>query len=184
MLNNRNIKADIPTPKLDTKEFEALTDLLYEALKGNQSQCARMLGINIRTWKRWEKEPPTWPWWNLVLRNVIREILAHLRQRSGGITRKHLNRIRDSLSMIPEGETLAEQAEMLAYDYTGAQAHLRRLLSRKGMYWDEIRLAANTGGYTQKTLRVAAKQLKIIKTQEGFGENKRSYWRLPDQDDD
>lgn len=183
MPRKTQIRVNIKTATLNVEEFNALTDLLYELLKGNQAACARALGISRPTWKRWEKEPPQWPWWNLVLRNVITELLAHLNGR-GGITNHHRNRIRDSLSKISKSETLIEEAERLSYEYTGAEAHLRRLLSRKGMWWSDIKLAANSGGYTKRTLRVAAAKLRVIKTQEGYGSDKDSYWRLPDQDDD
>lgn len=177
------IRVNIPTPQLNPDEFYELTDLLYELLKGNQAGCARVLGINVRTWKSWETKPPAWPWWNLILRHVIVELMANLQSR-GGITRKHANRIRETLSKIKKSDTLIEEAERLSYEYRGAEAHLRKLLSRKGMYWDQIKLAANCGGYTEKALRVAARKLGIVKRQKGFGDDKRSYWRLPNEEDE
>ncbi len=183
MVSQRQINTELPTPKLDLDEFNALTDLLYEAVKGNQALCARLLGVNVKTWKRWEKTPPDWPWWNLVLRTIIKEVLAHL-QGKRGITKHHRNRTLEALSRIPRAEVFMDEVDKLAYNYTAAEAHLRRMLREKGMFWDKLRLPANSGGYTQKTLRLAAKKLGVVKTQEGYGEHKRSYWRLPDQDDD
>lgn len=183
MTRRTQIRINMPTPILNKKEFEALTDLLYELLKGNQMGCARVLGINVRTWKKWEKEPPEWPWWNLVLRSVIIELLANMKE-MGGITKHHRNRILEGLTRIKRSDTLIEEAERLSYEYRGAEAHLRRLLRDKGMFIDKIRLAGNSGGYTEKALRVAARRLGIVKTQEGYGENKRSYWRLPTEDDE
>lgn len=177
------IKVSAPTTTLDEKEFYALTDLLYEALKGNQAGCAAALGINVKTWRKWEQTPPEWPWWNLVLRHIIIEVLSQLQSR-GGVTRHHRNRILESLSRIKRSDTLIQEAERLSFEYTGSEAHLRKLLSRKGMYWDQIKLPANNGGYTEKTLRVAAKKLGIIKKQKGFGDTKRSYWRLPNEEDE
>lgn len=170
-------------PVLDLEEFHALTDILFEMFKENSAACARVLGISRITWKRWEKNPPTWPHWNTVLRSVIKSYLPVLASRRG-LTRKHHANIVMALTRVREGTKLGEEIGNLAYEAAGAETHLRRLLSRKGMYWHEIRAVANAGGYTAKSLRLAARAIGVVKTQEGFGEDKRSYWRLPDQDDD
>lgn len=179
----RQTKVKAYTPKLDVEEFQALTDLLFETLKESNAACARILGISRVTWKRWEKEPPTWPWWNLVLRHIIKTYLTTLRTK-GGLTRKHRQRIMDALSRIPQQEAFEAEIDTLAYQLTGAEFHLRQVLLKGGRWWDEIRLPANNGGYNEKTLLRAARRLMVVKTQEGFGKRKRSYWRLPDQDDD
>jgi hypothetical protein len=179
----RQTKVKIVTPRLDVEEFNALTDLLFELLKENSAACARALGISRITWKRWEKSPPDWPYWNIVLRHVIKAHLVPLAARRG-LTVKHRQRIIDSLARVSDGEKFGEEMGNEAYNVAGAQAHLRNLLARKGRYWHDIRAAANCGGYTGKQLRTAAKLLGVVKTQEGYGEDKRSYWRLPDQDDD
>jgi hypothetical protein len=171
-----------PKRKLDQSEFNQLTDLLYETYKGNAQRCSEALGITRPTWKKWEHTPPTWPYWNLVLRHVIKQALSHL-DNIGGITNRHRQRVQDALSRIPSSESMLLEAEALSYNYKGAEAHLRALLSKKGMYWDQIKLAANSGGYSHSALRVASARSNIVKTSEGYGSNKRSYWRLPDQDD-
>jgi hypothetical protein len=179
----RQTKIQAFNPKLDIEEFNHLTDLLFEMFKENHAACARALGISRITWKRWEKEPPTWPFWNIVIRHVIKSYLPQLAARRG-LTEKHRARIILQLSALRDADELGEEIGTLAYQLSGAEAHLRQLLSRKGMFWHEIRAAANCGGYTSKTLRKAARNLGVVKTQEGYGEEKRSYWRLPDQDDD
>lgn len=171
------------TPKLDIEEFNHLTDLLFEVFKENHTACARVLGISRITWKKWETDPPTWPHWPVVIRYVIKSYLPQLAARRG-ITEKHRARIVALLSMMRDGQELGEEIGTLAYQLSGAEAHLRKLLSAKGMYWHEIRAVANAGGYTSQTLRKAARGLGVVKTQEGYGDKKRSYWRLPDQDDD
>lgn len=179
----RQTKIQAFTPKLDIAEFNSLTDLLFEVFKENSAACARALGISRITWKRWESSPPTWPFWNIVIRHVIKSYLPSLAARRG-ITAKHQARIIKQLSELKDADRFGEEIGTLAYQLSGAEAHLRKLLSAKGMHWHEIRAVAKCGGYTPKTLRRAAKLLGVVKTSEGYGDHKRSYWRLPDQDDD
>jgi len=167
---------------LDTDEFYALTDLLFETFKENNSACARSLGISRNTWKRWNTAPPTWPWWNLILRLVIKETLAGMTTKRG-ISRKHRNKILDAMSRIPDSSDMSVSIADLSYEYAGAEAHLRRLLTKGGMFKKDIMKAANAGGYSKKALELASKTLMIVKTQEGYGKKKKSFWRLPDQDD-
>lgn len=179
----RQVKLRPYTLKLDEDEFNSLTDLLFELMKENHSACAKLLGINRVTWRKWEKEAPEWPWWNLVLRHAIKLVLASITARRG-LTRSHKRKIQERLNAIPNHSEFEEELGSLAYSWTGCEAHLRAVLAPGGMFWDQIRLPANSGGYSPKTLRVAARSIGVVKTQEGYGENKRSYWRLPDQDDD
>jgi hypothetical protein len=178
----RQVRVKAFTPTLDEDEFHALCDLLYELLKKKDSACARVLGVHRNTWKKWNTHPPDFPWWNLILRHLIKLYIAGSISR-GGLTGSHLRAIRDRLSQVPNSTELEEEAVSLAYNLTGAQTHLRELLKKKGMFWDQIRLAAHCGGYSQKTLKQAARSLEVVKTQEGFGKNKRSYWRLRNEDD-
>jgi hypothetical protein len=179
----RQTKIQAYAPKLDVEEFNKLTDLLFEVFKENSAACARALGISRVTWKRWEKDPPQWPFWNLVIRHVIKSYLPALASRRG-ISRQHHQRIIKQLAELRDADSLGEEIGNLAYEAAGAETHLRRLLSRKGMYWHEIRAVANAGGFTSKSLRKAARAIGVVKTQEGYGDRKRSYWRLPDHDDD
>lgn len=178
----RQTKVQAFTPKLDVEEFNQLTDLLFEVFKENSAACARVLGISRITWKKWEKEPPTWPHWPVVIRFVIKSYLPALAARRG-LTRQHQQRIVAQLALIKGGAELGDEIGTLAYELSGAEAHLRKLLRDKGMFWHQIRGPKYCGGYSSNTLRKAARALGIVKTQEGYGEDKRSYWRLPDQDD-
>lgn len=171
------------SPKLDILEFNALTDLLFEACKEKHQTCAKLLGISPITWRKWESNPPRWPWWNLVIRHVIKEYLAAMESRRG-ITRKHRLRIKERLRLIDRHEDLNEEIVLLATNLSGAQRHIRLTLGGKGMFWDELRKPANSGGYSEPTLRKASRQLGVVKTQEGYGDHKRSYWRLPNEFDD
>lgn len=168
---------------LDIDEFHRLTDLLFELLKENNSACARLLGISRITWKKWEKEPPTWPWWNMILRTIITHYLTALQSRRG-LTGKHRTRVMNALSQIQKPEEMMSQVENEAYQINGAETHLYKLLGGKGMFWNEIRKPGNCGGFDVRSLKSAARKMGIIKSQEGYGEHKKSYWRLPTVNDD
>lgn len=179
----RQTKIRIPQYTLDHDEFYKLTDLLFEVLKEKHAACARVLGVSTSTWRRWETDPPTMPHWNLVLRYVIKEILKTMVSQRRGLSQSHQRRMLNALAKIPNSTEFQEEVEYEAYRDSEAQLHLRHLLQHGGMFWDEIKLPANSGGFTVKTLRVAAARLNIVKTQEGYGQDKRSFWRLPGPDD-
>jgi hypothetical protein len=181
--NRRQVKLPKFRPKLDLDEFNALTDLLFETCKEKHQTCAKLLGISVLTWRKWEQSPPGWPYWNLVLRYVIREYLGAMEARRG-LTRSHRLRIRDRLQHIERAEELDGEITAIAQSLSGAQRHIRLTLGGKGMFWDELRLPANCGGYSPRTLRKAARTLEVVMTQEGYGQHKRSYWRMPTEYDD
>jgi hypothetical protein len=168
--------------QLDHDEFNALTDVLFELVKENHSQCARLLGISRPTWKKWETQPPTWPWWNLVLREIIKHYITGLHARRG-FTAKHRRTIMDLMQRIPQGDEFVNEIDQLAYNVDGCANHLRATLGGKGMFFDELRTPALCGGYSPSTLRRAAKMIGVVKTQEGYRDKKRSYWRLSTEDD-
>jgi hypothetical protein len=181
--DKKRIKLKQFRPVLNMDEFHALAELLFVALKENNTACAQALGISTKTWLRWNRHPPAWPWWNIVLREAIRQIVSSL-EASRASTRKHRNQIIRALTALPSNDTLAEDLGDMAYTRAGAQTHLRNKLLKRGMWKDELFQAANMGGYSPKSLEVAARALEIVKTQEGFGKDKRSFWRLPTEDDD
>jgi hypothetical protein len=179
----RQIKLPKFDPKLDVDEFNQLTDILFELMKESGSRCARILGISRSTWRKWTTNPPRQWWWNVVLRTVIKHYITALHARRG-LTGKHRRTVMDMLAKIPHSDEFMEELAAMAYDLEGATRFLRDTLAGKGMFWDELRKPANSGGYTQQTLRKAARMIGVVKRSEGFGDEKRSYWRLPNEDDD
>ena len=179
----RNFRPQELTFTLNHEEFYDLTDLLFEVLKENNSACARVLGINQRTWMRWSTVPPTMPHWNMILRYVIKEILKSMVIHRVSHAKKTQRRMLDALAKIPDSTDFTKQIEHEAYNESEAMLHLRTLLQRGGMFWDEIKLPGSSGGYSPQTLRAAAKRLSVVRSQEGFGKAKRSFWRLPGPDD-
>lgn len=183
VLSKRQTKLKAKPPKLDLEEFNILTDALFETYKENNAACARMLGISTRTWKKWETDPPTWPYWNLILRHILKISISHL-DGHRGTSKVHRDRIINALSRLKHDDPLISDIEERTYDVAASTAHLRQLLIRKGMYKDEIMTTANLGGFSRQMIESASRVLEVVKTQKGFGEHKRSYWRLPNEDDD
>lgn len=177
-----------PTPKTtftpNTEETAALLDLLFEVTKCNNAQCARLLEISQKTWKKWIKSPPPEWYWPLVLRALIKNLLASIiaqRKHSG---KKYQQQILRRLAKIPNNRDYEIEIGDMAYNIRGAEAHLRAKLQRGGMWWSDLQRAGHSGGYTKQSLRKAAAALRVVKTQEGFGADKDSFWRLPLEEED
>jgi len=168
-------------PTLNLEEFEALTDLLYEAVGGNRSAICRILGIDRRTWDKWITEPPTWPWWNVVLRLAIKHMMIGMHGRRGSPAAKHVAYVRDALARIPNNTELVDEITLQAWQFSAAEEHLRKLLAPGPLAWDRIKLVANSGGFTPRQLRLAANSLGIVKDRE-FGGS--SMWSLPEVGED
>lgn len=180
----RNIRLSKQLPAVDLKETEALIELLFEATKENSSYCCRLLNISRPTWKKWITETPTEWYWPIVLRVAIKHTIASTIAHRRASSMIFQNRVRNALSAIPHSREFEDEISNLAFEIRGAQAHLRDLLTPRGRWWSDIKKTANLGGYTKGSIRKAAKALGVIKTQEGYGEDKDSYWRLPNEDED
>lgn len=180
----RQTKLKKTVPQADPEEISALLDLLYEATKGNNAHCARLLDISTSTWKKWIHTPPTAWYWAPVLRLAIKHTLSSIIAQRKATSLKFQRRILKALSKIPQSKSFEEEISDMAYDIRGAELHLRNLLQPGGMWWSDIQRPANCGGYTRQTLRKAAKALHVQMRQEGFGADKDSFWRLPSEDED
>ena len=183
MEHRRQIKLRYTVPTLNRKEFYALTDILFETLKENNAACARILGISPITWKKWTSDPPIWPYWNITLRYILKALIPQI-EGNRGFSKKHRDRLINAIQQLPKDDILLDYLEEESYTVASSVQHLRNKLIRKGMFKDELFTTANLGGFSHKTIERAAKTLGVVKTQEGYGSEKRSYWRLPNEDDD
>jgi hypothetical protein len=116
----------------------------------------------------------------LAIKHTLSTIIAHRRATS----KKFQRSILEALSHIPQNKDYEVDIADMAYEIRGAEQHLRDLLARRGMWWSAISTVANSGGYSKVTLRKAAKALGVVKSQEGYGAEKDSFWRLPGEDED
>lgn len=180
----RQTKLKRSTPQADPQETEALIDLLYQATKENSAHCARLLDISRGTWYKWVKSPPTAWYWPLVLRAAIKHTLSQVVSQRRATSKKFQRSILEALSKIPHSRDFEVEIANMAYEARGAELHLRTILSRRGMWWSELQKTANSGGYSKHMLRRAAKSVGVVQKQEGYGEDKDSFWRLPNEDED
>lgn len=182
-MRNRNATPKA-NPQADLEETAALLDLLFEVTKCNNAQCSRLLGISQKTWKKWIQSPPPEWYWPLVLRTLIKHLLSSIiaqRKHSG---KKYQQRILRRLNKIPNSRDYEIEIADMAYTIRGAEAHLRAKLQKGGMWWSDLQRPGHSGGYTKQSLRKAASSLHVVKTQEGFGRDKDSFWRLPLEEED
>lgn len=178
----KRVKVKKIKPRLDKDEFFSLTDLLFVTLKENKTLCAKVLGIDTRTWDKWTRKAPKWPWWNVVLREVVKvSITATLSK--GGVTKMHKRRMITALARIPQADDMEAVIMDMVYRVTGAESVLRSLLTPGGMYFDEIMIPVNAQGFSPRSFRLAASKLKVVKKQTGAGKTHRSFWRLPEAED-
>lgn len=180
----RNKKIRKTTPQCNTEECFQLIDLLFQATKGNTAYCCRLLEISRPTWYKWIKEPPTAWYWPMVIRAAIKHVLSQVVAQRRMTSTKWRRSIKEALNAIPESKEWELEIAEMAYDAQGAERHLRDLLAARGKWWSDIQKTANSGGYSKVMLRRAAKNIGIIMKQEGYGADKDSYWRLPNEDDD
>ncbi len=180
----KQIKLRKTTPQANPTETAALLDLLFEANKCNNAHCARLLGVSQPTWKRWTKEPPTEWYWPPVIRLAIKHTLASIVAQRRASSTKFQQDIMQALARIPQSKDFEIEIGNMAYDIRGAELHLRNKLQRGGMWWSDLQRPGHCGGYTKQSLRKAAAALHVVKTQEGFGADKDSFWRLPLEEED
>lgn len=177
----KQVRAALPEVKLNLHDFRILTDLLFELNNRSNAACARALDISVKVWRRWPHTPPKWPYWNFVLKYIVTEMISTMDAKRNSHTAAYKTYAQQQLSSLEEADysAIEQQVDNMTFQIKGAEDHLRNLLVRKGMYFDEIRRAGNSGGYSPRMLFRAAKKLGIKKTTRGFGKDKRSYWRLP-----
>ncbi len=160
---------------LNIEDFTHLTDILFESLKCNNARCARALGISTQTWMKWNRTPPKWIHWNTILYLSIVETISSI-SNTRGYTKIHKDRIINAIGRYREYSKLSQSISEEMFQTTDAAVHLRTLLRAKGMFWDQIRLPRNSGGFSEHTLRRAAKSLNVTQDPQGYGEDKRSFW--------
>ncbi len=171
------------TPELDIPEFTLLMEMMRQAFNRHDMHAAKAMGVSYKTWMKWYHSPPSWPYYNVVMIHIITARLRGLNISRKGFTQDQYWYFRQALAKLKSGTQIQSDIEDAAVQAHGAEEHLRDLLAQRGMYWDQIRLPAHSGGYSPARLQRAAKAVGVIKTQEGFGTDKRSWWELPTRHD-
>lgn len=171
-----------PKP-LNTETFEGLYSILRVTVcHGNMSQVAKLLNISRATAFRWIDQPPQHYWWNHVLTAILNDVTDEMLAGTNKLHRQYAHKARREMKeYIPRNE------ELLEYDRSQDSDARRHILSlfREHDQLDSrmLRKAAYSGGYPFRTLSRAIQYLELHKETRGFGEDKTTYYRLPDGDD-
>lgn len=165
-------------PPLDQEEFRTLYNALY-AVFGSLRKAAQALDISYPTYLKWEHKPPTWPYYNMVMEQVLRAKLRGLKIDRRSFTSKQHYRYTQALGQLKQSTQILDELEGQVDHIKEASDYLRQKLIRKGIFFDELIKPAHSGGYSPRSLRRAARKLGVVMDTRGFGTDKRSYWKLP-----
>lgn len=171
------IKPFTPEPS-DLTEIAALTDLLFELL-GNDTKCARALSISRKAWHRLSTKQDDWPYWSLILHNVISTVLAETNARHGSWTAGEKFYQKAKLAKLTSRHKIRQQVFFLTEEFIGAQQFLRTELSHGGLQPKTVIKAAETAGYSARSIYKAAETMGIRRITRGFGAKKTTRWYLP-----
>lgn len=178
MPRKKIIATEFRLPDTDVPEFELLYRALYAAF-GSQRKVAKAMGISYPTWCRYERVPPTWPYYNMVMEQVLRARLRGMKIDRRGFTSAQHYKLSQTLGKLHSFNDIMDQIEADTAKIHEAMDHLREKLSHRGMFLDELLSARHSGGFSGRQLRRAAAKLAVVKDVRGFGEDRRHYWKLP-----
>lgn len=170
------------TPKpLDPDLFQELLHILHRILfDGNWSATARALGVSKPTALRWVNNPPTAPWWNLVLRTIIRDLTRQMRLSPH---KKHTQRAGDAIKRLQQ----LPHVEIDVEDFEDPSDAARDILTTvnlapgQELTADQIRQRT---GRSKREIRTAAARLCLHRTTTGFGADKETYYSIPRGDEE
>lgn len=167
---------------LNPDRFLELFHILHGSIfRGNFSATSRALGITRVTAIKYATEAPKQWWWEDVLINVIKTAYAEMVQSGSKRTRGLAKRAINDLTRILPRE--AEYMEFNAANQSNARRHLLSLFREYDQISTrQLRKPAFSGGYSYSSLRRAADDLELDKETTGFGDEKVTYYRLPESD--
>lgn len=180
---NRRTNPDFRPKELDQELFHELFHILHGSmLRGNYSATSRVLGCTRKTAIRYATTAPTQWWWNKLLVEVIKDVYADLVQSGSKLSRGYAKRaMTDLMRVIPRD---AEYMEFNAANNDGARKHLLSLFRELDQVSTrQLKLPRFSGGHSPRILRRAAEELELDKVTEGYGDEKVTYYRLPESDD-
>ena len=164
-------------PPLDEDLFEELFHILHSVLlNSNWAATSRTLGVSRATAMKWVNSPPKNPWWNFVLRHVIRELTRQLRMSH---IKAHRKRARLALHRLQELPAVSGEPVEVDWDPDeSVQEVLIALNEAPGQTLTTAELKRITS-LTARQIRAAAIRLCLVREVEGFGEDKVAYYSIP-----
>lgn len=168
-----------PEP-LDQELFQELLHILHHVcFNGNWAQTSRAVGVSRPTAMRWVNSPPTMPHWNVVLREVLKIVIADLKLSPHRSHRKRARQAMQRLNTLPQVQATVEQMKDNDRAQDGAVKELLIYLNETPGQSASTKTLRQQLNYSTRTLRAAAKTLNLDIEVEGFGEEKTVYYSMP-----
>ena len=165
---------------LDEDLYFELFDILHDGIfRGNYNATARCLSVSRPTAMKMAHTAPRQHYWNGVLRQTIQELLQNMATSRHKRIRERVLEVKSRLNRSSKAFALAEYIQWNENNNSGAVLHLAKLIRRRPLgeiSTRELRLPANSGGYSMRTLRQAADILMLRKETRGFGEDKETWY--------
>ncbi len=185
-------RAVFSLPPLDTEIFnELFYTFIAVGLRENFSQANRMLGMSHRTIKRLylqieAKDPdikyPPGIWWNTVLVHLIKQLIPILGAHGKKSYRARATMLRAALKNTGYHREVDFADMQQEFTASAKQLIAIELLASPGCELSLHDLKQRTT-MPARTIRAAAKDMGLIREQEGFGADKQSYYRFARQED-
>lgn len=170
-------------PQMDEDQFHALFDILHDGcFEGNWTATSRALQISINTCKRWSREAPKRYWEFHNLHKTVREVHAYMAASKHKKTRKRAEKVLGQLHRAGL-QTIAETIQANTHSDSEALIHLVSTIAwtpHREISTEELHLPANSGGFSKRTLRLAAEQIGLTKETKGYGPDKITWYSIPE----
>lgn len=206
--HKRKFKELVPHEEQDRRAFTLLLDSLIILTQGNYTLMGKLCGVSTPTIRRWKDTPPKQWYWPYVLFIALRTNYEEWKNgiRKGQRRTKRWNRsVRRVGVLIGAEQALSyseeEQSweplprsfiESLSYYSTASRAVLppmpvstdaaekRLIVECCRSYHVQLDDFAQKHGYSRELVRRAADRLNMVKSQPGYGSEKKAYYTLPD----
>jgi len=169
-------------PEINEEKFHQLFDILHEGcFEGNWTATSRALQVNQRTIRRWSKTAPKRYWEYVNLHSAVKEVHRWMAASKHKKIRIKAEKVLGQLRRNGL-ETIAEYMEWNTNSESEAIIHLISTLAHtphREMSTEELHKTANSGGFSKRTLRLAAEQVGITKETRGYGEDKITWYIIP-----
>lgn len=168
---------------MDEDKFHTLFDILHDGcFEGNWRATSRALQISEKTARRWSTQAPKRSAELHILHKTLREVHAWMASSKHKKIRKRAEKVLGQLHRHGL-ERMAEYMEFNTQAEHEALLHLVSVIAHtphREISTEELHKAANSGGFSKRTLRLAAEQIGLPKETRGYGEDKITWYMIPE----